>query len=120
MIAWGRLSARSAALGFCRAVLSRQTCGQRTHMTAAAVETMAQSLPGPRPQVIILTGPTAVGKTAASLELAHAVDGEIISADSVQVYRGLDIGSAKVGLASSSSACRKTVDTKRPAGFRHE
>ena len=49
-----------------------------------------------RQQVIILTGPTAVGKTAASLQLAHAVNGEIISADSVQVYKGLDIGSAKV------------------------
>ena len=54
-----------------------------------------------RPQVIILTGPTAVGKTAASLALARAVNGEIISADSVQVYRGLDIGSAKVLLAAS-------------------
>lgn len=46
--------------------------------------------------LIIVTGPTAVGKTALSLKLAHAADGEIISADSVQVYRGMDIGSAKI------------------------
>ena len=44
----------------------------------------------------MLTGPTAVGKTEVSLLLAERLGGEIISADSVQVYRGLDIGSAKV------------------------
>ena len=47
-------------------------------------------------KLIILTGPTAVGKTDLSIKLAKAVDGEIISADSAQVYKGLDIGSAKV------------------------
>ena len=46
--------------------------------------------------LIILAGPTAVGKTSTSVALAKALDGEIVSADSVQVYRGLDIGSAKV------------------------
>lgn len=46
--------------------------------------------------LIILTGPTAVGKTALSIRLAKAVNGEIISADSMQVYRRMDIGSAKI------------------------
>lgn len=46
--------------------------------------------------LIILTGPTVVGKTAASIGLAKAVGGEIISADSMQVYRHMDIGSAKI------------------------
>lgn len=46
--------------------------------------------------LIILTGPTAVGKTALSLALAKRIQGEIISADSMQVYRGMDIGSAKI------------------------
>lgn len=46
--------------------------------------------------LIILTGPTAVGKTRLSVELAKRIGGEIISADSMQVYRGMDIGSAKV------------------------
>lgn len=46
--------------------------------------------------LIVLTGPTAAGKTSLSISLAKAVDGEIISADSMQVYRGMDIGSAKI------------------------
>ena len=46
--------------------------------------------------LIVLTGPTAAGKTSLSLGLAAAVGGEIISADSMQVYRGMDIGSAKI------------------------
>lgn len=46
--------------------------------------------------LIILTGPTAVGKTKASIGLAKAIGGEIISADSMQVYRQMDIGSAKI------------------------
>lgn len=46
--------------------------------------------------LIVLTGPTAVGKTALSIALARAVGGEIISADSMQVYKYMDIGSAKI------------------------
>ena len=46
--------------------------------------------------LIILTGPTAVGKTKASIGLAKALNGEIISADSMQVYKYMDIGSAKI------------------------
>lgn len=46
--------------------------------------------------VIVLSGPTAVGKTRLSIALAKAVGGEIVSADSVQVYRHMDIGSAKI------------------------
>ena len=47
-------------------------------------------------KLVILTGPTAVGKTSLSINLAKALNGEIISADSAQVYKGLDIGSAKI------------------------
>ena len=46
--------------------------------------------------LIVRTGPTAVGKTDLSVDLAKAVNGEIISADSMQVYRHMDIGSAKI------------------------
>jgi len=49
-----------------------------------------------KPKVIVILGPTASGKTALSIELAKLIDGEVISADSRQVYRGLDIGSGKV------------------------
>ena len=47
-------------------------------------------------KLIVLTGPTAVGKTKLSIDLAKAVNGEIISADSMQVYKYMDIGSAKI------------------------
>ena len=46
--------------------------------------------------IIVLTGPTAVGKTEISIELAKAAGGEIISADSMQVYKQMDIGTAKI------------------------
>ena len=46
-------------------------------------------------KVIVLLGPTAVGKSALGVELAKALNGEIISADSTQIYRGLNIGTAK-------------------------
>lgn len=47
-------------------------------------------------KLVILTGPTAVGKTALSIDLAKTIGGEIISADCMQVYRGMDIGTAKI------------------------
>lgn len=47
-------------------------------------------------KLIILTGPTAAGKTRLSIALAKAINGEIISADSMQVYKHMDIGSAKI------------------------
>lgn len=62
----------------------------------AAASSDALSPSSSRPKVLLLTGPTAVGKTRASLALAEALNGEVISADSVQVYRGLDVGSDKV------------------------
>jgi tRNA dimethylallyltransferase len=46
-------------------------------------------------KVIVISGPTSVGKTSLSLRIAHAIGGEIISADSMQVYRSMDIGTAK-------------------------
>ncbi|MBO6041514.1 MAG: tRNA (adenosine(37)-N6)-dimethylallyltransferase MiaA, partial [Oscillospiraceae bacterium] len=48
-----------------------------------------------RPPVIVITGPTATGKTALGVELALRMGGEVISADSMQIYRGMDIGTAK-------------------------
>ena len=46
-------------------------------------------------KLVAIVGPTAVGKTDISVEVAANLDGEIISADSMQVYRGMDIGTAK-------------------------
>lgn len=64
--------------------------------------------------LIILTGPTAVGKTALSIALARAVDGEIISADSMQVYRHMDIGSAKIGRAEMEGIPHHLIDILEP------
>ena len=47
-------------------------------------------------KIIVIVGPTAVGKTALSIEVAKRFNGQIISGDSQQVYRGLDIGTAKI------------------------
>ena len=58
--------------------------------------TLSAGLAQRKEKVIILTGATAVGKTKTSIELAQRIGGEIISADSVQVYKGLDVGSDKV------------------------
>lgn len=52
----------------------------------------------PRPAILVLVGPTASGKTAVGVELARVLEGEIISADSRQVYRYLDVGTAKPSL----------------------
>ena len=49
-----------------------------------------------KPKVIVIAGPTASGKTALSIELAKKIDGEIISSDSMQIYKNMDIGTAKV------------------------
>ena len=46
--------------------------------------------------IICIVGPTASGKTGLAIELAKAIDAEVISADSMQIYKGLDVGTAKV------------------------
>ena len=64
--------------------------------------------------LIVLTGPTAVGKTSLSIRLAKAVGGEIISADSMQVYRHMDIGSAKVTREEMDGVPHHLIDILEP------
>lgn len=64
--------------------------------------------------LIILTGPTAVGKTKASIGLAKAIGGEIISADSMQVYRHMDIGSAKITKEEMADVPHYLIDILEP------
>lgn len=64
--------------------------------------------------LVILTGPTAVGKTALSIALAKAIGGEIISADSMQVYRHMDIGSAKITPEEMEGVPHYLIDVLEP------
>ncbi|MBR5339516.1 MAG: tRNA (adenosine(37)-N6)-dimethylallyltransferase MiaA [Lachnospiraceae bacterium] len=65
--------------------------------------------------LIVIAGPTAVGKTAASVRLAEWIGGEIVSADSMQVYRGMDIGSAKASLAERRGIPHHLLDIVDPS-----
>ncbi len=67
-----------------------------------------------KPHIIIIAGPTAVGKTKTSIELAKALNTEIISADSIQIYRGCDIGSAKVTIEEMQGIKHHLIDIKEP------
>ena len=64
--------------------------------------------------LIILSGPTAVGKTELSIKLAHEADGEIISADSMQVYRTMDIGTAKIKPSEMDGIPHHLIDIIEP------
>lgn len=67
-----------------------------------------------RPPLLVLVGPTAVGKTALSLQLAKALDAEIISGDSMQVYRRMDIGTAKLPPSEREGIPHHLIDILEP------
>ncbi len=66
------------------------------------------------PPLVVILGPTAVGKTQLSLELAQRFSGEIVSADSRQIYRGLDIGTAKPSPAEQALVPHHLLDIRAP------
>jgi tRNA dimethylallyltransferase len=68
----------------------------------------------PHPPLIVLVGPTAAGKTALSMRLSEAVGGEIVSADSRQVYRGMDVGTAKATPAERGQVPHHLIDVVDP------
>ena len=63
-------------------------------------------------KIIVIVGPTAVGKTALSIEVAKRFDGQIISGDSQQVYRGLDIGTAKIRSEEQEGISHHLLDVR--------
>ena len=67
-----------------------------------------------KPTVIVICGPTASGKTALSIELAKRINGEIVSADSMQIYKDMDIGSAKVTLDEMQGIKHYLIDCVYP------
>ena len=67
-----------------------------------------------KPKVIVIAGPTASGKTAISIELAKKINGEIISADSMQIYKDMNIGSAKPTLEEMDGIKHYNIDVLDP------
>jgi len=67
-----------------------------------------------KPKIIAIVGPTASGKTSLSITIAQHIDGEVISADSRQVYRGMDIGSGKVTEAEMAGVPHHLLDVADP------
>ena len=65
-------------------------------------------------KVLAIVGPTAVGKTDFGIKCANIFNGEIISGDSIQIYKGLDIGSAKPSISEQSQAKHYLIDIKEP------
>ena len=72
-----------------------------------------------RPPLLVLVGPTAVGKTAVAVRLATLVPIEVISADSRQVYRGLDIGTGKPTAAERAAVPHHLLDVVDPGERYH-
>jgi tRNA dimethylallyltransferase len=65
-------------------------------------------------EIIVITGPTATGKTATGVELARLLGGEVVSADSMQIYRGMDIGTAKPSLEEQGGIRHHMLDVADP------
>ena len=73
------------------------------------------SSPASLPRAITVMGPTASGKTALAIELQKHLPVELINVDSAQIYRGLDIGSAKPDAATLAAAPHRLLDIRDPA-----
>lgn len=77
------------------------------------LETKFKTFKGSKPpKIVLIAGPTACGKTALSLHLAQMLKGEIISADSMQVYKGMDIGTAKVAREEQDQIPHHLIDIR--------
>ena len=83
-------------------------------MSTSERESSDEDPPGNKPRVIVICGPTATGKTATGIALAQALTAEIISADSMQVYRRMDIGTAKPTAAERAAVAHHLIDVVDP------
>ena len=95
----GRRPVRTGARSRCRSTPPRSSAasgGAETGFRLGSVAAMSAAASAPdKPAVVVVTGPTSAGKTALAIELAEKFGGEIVNADSMQVYRFMDIGTAK-------------------------
>ncbi len=90
------------------------TASRRANSGFATDSAQIASVSAKDPLAVILLGPTGGGKTALSLALAERFGGEIVSCDSVAVYRGMDVGSAKPSLAERARARHHLIDVADP------
>ena len=67
-----------------------------------------------KPKVIVIVGPTASGKTALSIELAKKIDGQVVSCDSMQIYKDMTIGSAKPSVEEMQGIKHYMIDVAMP------
>jgi len=67
-----------------------------------------------KPRLIVIGGPTASGKTAAAVRLCQRIDGEVVSSDSMQIYRGMDIGTAKASKIEQNEIKHHMIDIADP------
>lgn len=74
---------------------------EHTHATATLATAMSEQKQRKKEDIVLIVGPTAVGKSKLAIDLCKHLNGEVISCDSIQVYKGLDIGSAKVTTAEA-------------------
>jgi tRNA dimethylallyltransferase len=81
---------------------------------AARVERVVRDLEASPARLVCVVGPTASGKTELAIAIAEAIGGEIVSADSVQIYRGFDIGSGKATAEERARARHHLIDTHDP------
>ncbi len=75
---------------------------------------MSERSSAPRPPVVVVTGPTSAGKTTLAIELALRFEGEVVNADSMQVYRFMDIGTAKPTAEQRARAPHHLIDVVAP------
>lgn len=78
------------------------------------IKTKSDMIKPPKKRIIVVVGPTASGKTAVAVEIARALDGEVISADSMQIYRHMDVGTAKPTTAERKGIPHHLLDFVQP------
>ncbi|XP_047334014.1 tRNA dimethylallyltransferase 9 [Impatiens glandulifera] len=95
--------------------LHRRTRQRLLYATRSCTSVASLSAADKREKVIVISGPTGAGKSRLALELAKRLNGEIVSADSVQVYHGLDVGSAKPSLSERKEVPHHLIDILHPS-----